>query len=407
MSSLNDTQPTGVPDEAIQDYVSERCLIGWLLAKPDHWHHVTEEVRPEDFYVPVHSKAISILFAEGHQTCQELAEQVGNIQANVFERWKVDAELDLDTRDVRRRAVRIAKLAMRRKLVGTAERISLEASDHSLGEEEVVQRAKDRLEQIVAPNAPPDNPAQHIDVFLSGINYEYEWVIPNLLERRDRMLVTGTGGTGKSTLLRQIALCTAAGIHPFTGYPMPPMRVLVLDLENSERQVGRKIREPLAAVGPFDSSMLSIVALPKVIDVTTEGGWRWLAGQAEAVKPDLIVGGPVYRMYENGDVSKDMGGKDKAVKVAKALDRLRFRYDCALVMEAHPPKGQDSSLSPFGSAVWEWWPEFGVGLKPEVDEQGNVDVRSVKLMHWRYPRDDRDWPKLLHRNGKYGFSVTW
>jgi hypothetical protein len=44
---------------------------------------------------------------------------------------------------------------------------------------------------------------------------EPDWLIPDLLERRDRLILTGEEGLGKSYLLRQIAIMAAAGLDPF------------------------------------------------------------------------------------------------------------------------------------------------------------------------------------------------
>jgi ATPase subunit of ABC transporter with duplicated ATPase domains len=55
-----------------------------------------------------------------------------------------------------------------------------------------------------------------LDAFLAEPDPEYDWLIPGLLERGDRVIVTGQEGKGKSTLLRQIGVQVAAGIHPFT-----------------------------------------------------------------------------------------------------------------------------------------------------------------------------------------------
>ncbi len=43
----------------------------------------------------------------------------------------------------------------------------------------------------------------------------YDWVIPGLLEKRDRLLVTGGEGSGKSTMVRQLAILAASGLHCF------------------------------------------------------------------------------------------------------------------------------------------------------------------------------------------------
>src|SRR5690606_20278264 len=89
-----------------------------------------------------------------------------------------------------------------------------------------------------------------------AIEDTYDWVIPGLLERMDRLVLTGGEGLGKSTWLRQIAVLAAAGIHPTRhAERIDPVRVTVIDTENTERQWRRKVR-PLvhkaARVGAVD-----------------------------------------------------------------------------------------------------------------------------------------------------------
>ena len=43
-----------------------------------------------------------------------------------------------------------------------------------------------------------------------------DWVIPGLFERGDRLILTGYEGLGKTTWLRQIGICAAAGLNPVT-----------------------------------------------------------------------------------------------------------------------------------------------------------------------------------------------
>ena len=70
---------------------------------------------------------------------------------------------------------------------------------------------------------------------------DYDWIIPGLLERGDRLMVTGEEGLGKSSLLRQIAILAAAGIHPFlTSRRIEPIKALIYDAENTRRQFVRK-----------------------------------------------------------------------------------------------------------------------------------------------------------------------
>ncbi len=55
--------------------------------------------------------------------------------------------------------------------------------------------------------------ARKLSVIL-GESDDYDRVVQGLLERRDRPIVTGAEGLGKSTLVRQLAVTMAAGVAP-------------------------------------------------------------------------------------------------------------------------------------------------------------------------------------------------
>ena len=61
-------------------------------------------------------------------------------------------------------------------------------------------------------------------------------MIPGILEATDRAIFTGGEGAGKTTLVRQMAILSAAGINPLTFDAMDPARVLIVDAENTEKQ---------------------------------------------------------------------------------------------------------------------------------------------------------------------------
>ena len=70
----------------------------------------------------------------------------------------------------------------------------------------------------------------------------YDWIIPNILERKERVIVVAAEGVGKTMLARQIAILSSFGIHPFSFQPMPPVRTLFIDLENPDRIIRRMSR---------------------------------------------------------------------------------------------------------------------------------------------------------------------
>ena len=112
--------------------------------------------------------------------------------------------------------------------------------------DEVVQLALRELKDL--PNELIDDDADRLhqrqaSVIRYLVEPSDEWVIPGLLARLDRVMITGWEGLAKSTLLRQVAYCAAAGINPFNGARVSDgVRVLMVDAENSSRQSARALR---------------------------------------------------------------------------------------------------------------------------------------------------------------------
>jgi len=226
-----------------------------------------------------------------------------------------------------------------------------------------------------------------------------DWVIPDLLERGDRLIWTGFEGMGKSVITRQLAICAAAGIHPFKHEPITPRRVLFIDCENPDRKSRRHFREleRIARVKgfPVPQGTFRIIQQPAGIDLTRDDDAAWLLERVTAHKPDLLVIGPFYRLH-----AADTNDEKAARTVVSALDAARIKADCALITEAHAGHGtgvSGRSVRPVGSSLLLRWPEFGYGIRPapasEPDEQQRC--RHVAVEAWRGPREERAWPREL------------
>jgi 5S rRNA maturation endonuclease (ribonuclease M5) len=225
----------------------------------------------------------------------------------------------------------------------------------------------------------------------------YDWIAPGLLERGDRLILTGFEGLGKSMLTRQIAVTVAAGLDPFLFKPTDPKRVLFIDCENSERQARRKFR-PLAAASikahhRVPDGGLRIIHRPDGVDLTRDDDAAWLIERVVAHKPDLLICGPFYRLH-----AADMNDERAARRVVGVLDAARTKADCALITEAHAGHGEhgkNRSVRPLGSSLQLRWPEFGLGLAPAEDPAPGQPCRDVFVRPWRGARDERDWPTRL------------
>lgn len=229
----------------------------------------------------------------------------------------------------------------------------------------------------------------------------YDWIIPGLLERQDRLVVTGAEGAGKTMWMRQLALLSAAGVHPVTFQRIDPVNVLVVDAENTERQWRRATRwivRNATADGVRDPSEVVHLTAGHRIDITKGSHLSEIHRLIDVYKPDVLFIGPLYKL-----VSKAINSDDDAAPLIVALDSLRER-NVALVMEAHAGHSIGASgfrdLRPRGSSALLGWPEFGLGLRPSPDVEGVVDV-----VRWRGDRDTRSWPKQMMRGSSYPWEV--
>lgn len=232
-----------------------------------------------------------------------------------------------------------------------------------------------------------------------------EWVIPDLLAREDRLVLTGTEGAGKTTLQRTIAVMAASGLHPFTLQNMEPRRVLVVDLENPNRIMVKRFQE-LGAIAERRGRhprLLNIRRIPQGIDLSRPDQRMRLRYLCQATQPELLVIGPAYKMVRT---HANEGFEESVAHIAEALDDLREEFRFALLLEHHIPKGEqgrDRGVAPIGSSFWLRWPEFGIGLK--LDPDSTFHDRRAELVHWRGARDDRPWPKRLESGGPN--SLPW
>lgn len=221
----------------------------------------------------------------------------------------------------------------------------------------------------------------------------YDWLVPGLLERTDRFMLTGFEGFGKSWLLRQIAICVAAGVSPFVpAQRVDPGRVLVIDAENSEKQWqrGTKYMTDVAASHGVDPQDRVIVSAGRRIDLSVASNVNEVHKLIDLHKPDLLYLGPVYKMV-GGAINND----DDAAPLIAAMDSFRER-GVALLVEAHAGHSMtmgERDLRPRGSAALLGWPEFGFGFAP-VDG----DPSMGRLVPWRGAREERSgWPEHLRR----------
>lgn len=312
-------------------------------------------------------------------------------------------------------AERLAELHGRRQLAAKAANViqRLDSDWESGGGEFTVEAAVSMLRNAcaVAESVSVSNrPAPGTLAELLDGESTFDWLVPGLLERMERWILTGTEGTGKSVLIAQFVCCLAAGLHPFTGEPLQggSLRVLVLDCENPRPASRRRYRWMVDQIGSLrDSHMLAPFDWPKHqmhvdlrpggVDLLSGPDVAWLEHAVNSTAPDVLAIGPLYRLHRSNP-NDEQAARD----LVATLDGIRERYGVAIITEAHAGHAEDAAhtrkVRPSGSSLWLRWPEFGYGLRRSKSDPGNEHPERVDVVAWRGSREERHWPRELQHS---------
>lgn len=234
-------------------------------------------------------------------------------------------------------------------------------------------------------------------------------VIPGMMNRDYRTVVVAEEGAGKSLLLRTIGMAASQGYHPFSHQRIRPVRVLVVDLENPTQAITQTAVPYMNMLrnrdedGSFDTERLRFWRKPGGIDIRRLSDKAELLREIAFHRPELVLIGPIYKMYRRGANETYEDSADEAMAV---LDELRTKYEFALVMEHHAAKGKSGErrdLSPMGSQRWMAWPEAGISLYK--------DTQDPTMLHVKRFRGDRlqgiDWPDTIMRDRTWLIEGLW
>ena len=233
-----------------------------------------------------------------------------------------------------------------------------------------------------------------------------EWVIEGTMAKGDRLLLTGGEGVGKSSLCRQMGVCTAAGLHPFTLNEIEPRRVLFIDGENHPSQtvdawsnlVGLAARH----ARPVERGMLTVLEeWDAVRDLSAASGRDWLKERIWAYRPDLVVLGPLTNLVE-----RDLKEYEIVNRLRHTINGIRAVSNSAIIMEHHAPlrSGNDAKreFRPYGSGLFLKWPDFGYAMQP---------TDSTGVFEWRKNRGDRvrgrQWPSAIREGRPDSMEWPW
>lgn len=390
---------------------TEQAVLGCILFAPASFDTATALLNGSDFYRPNHEliwQALRSLDGEGapitavalsaylsrHGDLQRIGG--GQYLAELLSVACLPMQIEFHAAELR-------SLSARRRGIEAATRALQEFSESSDPVESILERVESEFRRVPTVQTDDIGELMNLDEFCDQPLPDDDWIIPGLLNRGDRLILTGGEGLGKTVMMRQIAVCAAAGVHPFTYQAIPRQTVLYVDAENPKRimvgsfsELRKSIRERR---GPMDGNRLWVDRRPAGLNLADPAERLWLSRRAALVNPDLICIGPAYKLYLSSGNQRE---EDLARQVTSALDAVREESNCALILEHHAPHGDggpERAVRPIGSSLWLRWPEFGYGIRPAKGM--TKKDRLCDFIPWRGPRDERAWPEQVSAEGDF------
>ena len=252
--------------------------------------------------------------------------------------------------------------------------------------------------------APPRRASITMREFLAGDGEEEDQIqctVPGTLPQGCRLVLTGEEGRGKSTLIRWVSGCHAAGVHPWTGERYEGGTVLLIDAENPPALLRLRLAELavyLEKIAPgAQEAMLDrliVESQPAGFDLSAQAWAGYLGQIITDRRPQLVSGGPVYKLSSESPKSEEAFGA-----ISSVLERLQVQYEFSLAIESHPrQQDQDGGRPefPYGNSGWRRWPDMGFYLSRRGD-----------VTDWRGNRygENAPWPSRLIRVP--GSNIAW
>jgi hypothetical protein len=403
------------------DPEAEQAVLGSLLLSSDAFGLV-QGLQPDHFYRPAHTLIFSACWELHRQgepvdpiTVSAHLQQQGQLQHVGGPTYLHSLVQSVPTTaNAGHYAELVEECALRRDGIQAALRTAEELYRAEGSAAESVERGIEDLRDVRDCRPSASSGPVSLKDFLGQAEDEPQWVLPGLLARWDRLVLTGPEGGGKSLLARQILVRAASGLHPWKRESIRPQRCLLVDLENSAGQVRPWLRQMHAAAltegaaGGVDERLA--VEIRQGLDLQRVPDRARLLRLVEATRPDLIAIGPLYKL-SSGNPKEE----ETARVVMSALEGVRMASDGAtLIIEAHAPHQQPGAkqrdLRPLGSTLWMRWPEFGYGLSPASGSKAAQALGLVDWQPWRGGRSgpgaERRWPRQFMRGANWPWQAA-
>lgn len=229
------------------------------------------------------------------------------------------------------------------------------------------------------------------------------WNVPDWVPRGVATSLYGDGGIGKTLLAQQLLTATAIG-GDWCGLPVIAGRALGIFCEDDEDElhrrqeaINRNCRCTMADLQNL--RMLSRFGYDNAL-VRFDGSagsltefHRRLEEACEVWKPDLLVLDTASDLYPDNENDRSK------VRwfIQAALGRLARRFNCGLVLLAHPSQsGLRSSDGTAGSTAWNNTVRSRLYLAKDEGDSADADARSLSRKKANYAARDASLRLVWH-----------
>ena len=384
---------------------AEQALLGAILVNNEALGRVSDFLRPERFYDPLHQliyETAAKLIATGKRadpiTLKTYFEGAEPIDANLtvpqyLGRLAANAATIINARDYGRT---ICDLATRRQLILISEDMAKTAFESPVDFDPAEQMAEaatrlDCLANIASPGS--------VGTLLSAASLAgqlvppREWHVPDLLPANTATLLFGDGGTGKSLLALQLAVSTALG-RSWLEQPVRRGPVLYVGAEDDRDEMHRRLAA-ICKAGEIEFDrlenlhLLCLAGSDAVLATANDSNvvqptplWRKVCRLVRAIKPLLVIYDTLADLFAGNENNRAQARQFVALLSGQAIETRS-----AALLLAHPSlSGMASGSGTSGSTAWSNSVRSRLYLARvrEGDSEVDPDARVLRTMKANY-----------------------
>lgn len=251
----------------------------------------------------------------------------------------------------------------------------------------------------------PDNSKNFSEDKYSGLTlFKFEFdVLPKLIDpifpTTGLVSLVGSSDTGKSTLLRQLALSIALGLDNFVGYKIgaKARKVIYVSTEDDAASTSISLKKQIKGLFPNDSLDLNMLNNVKFIFDTTNAEDKDLISQLsddlENIGADLIIIDAFTDVF-----SGDLNSSTKVREFLKSYNDLARDKECLILFLHHTGKRTDkfsaSKDNVLGSQAFEAKMRVLLELKPYPNDKNK---RTLTITKGNYVSSEiKKYAKILY-----------